>query len=104
MAIIKNSEKIKKITMKPTAITLCKIGQDWYKHELIIEFCPDAYYPDYMEEEAWIMEHVDGKELNIEEVVDVIYGHLTEVYMPKELHIIDRIIGNKVHFNVIVEK
>jgi len=102
--MIKNIQSIKKIVMKPTAITKCQIGQDWYKHEFVIEFVPDNFYPDYMEEESWIMNNIDGKELNIEDAVDVLYKHLEELYAPKELHIIDNIIGNKVHFDVIAEK
>lgn len=102
--MIKNEQRITKITMKLTAITKCKIGQDWYEHRLDICFVPDDCYPDYMEEKKWIMDNIDGKELNIEEVVDIIYKHLSNEYAPKELHIKDYIFGNKVHFDVIVER
>ena len=102
--MIVNTQKIEKITMQPTAITLCDIGGDWYKNELEIEFIPDKTYPDYMVEQSWIMENIDGKRLNIEDVVNNIYTHLMEEYKPKELHIKDIVRGNKVHFDVIVEK
>ena len=101
---IKNIEQVKRITMKPTAITKCAIGQDWYKHELVITFVPSHCYPDYMQVEEWIMNEIDGKELNIEEVVDKVYNKLTIEYEPEELHIKDFIYGNKVHFDVVVEK
>lgn len=102
--MITNTQNIKKITMKPIAITKCEIGQDWYKNELEIIFVPGDCYPDYMKVESWIMENIDGQELNIEDVVDKIYRYLNDIYNPKELHVIDRIAGNKVHFDVIVEK
>lgn len=102
--MIKNVEEIKRIIMKPTAITLCDIGNDWYQNRLEIEFVPDAVYPDYMQVQAWIMEHVDGKRLNIEQVVYMVYKYLLDTYQPKELHIKDIVLGNKTHFDVIVEK
>lgn len=101
---IKNTQKIKKITMKPVAYTKCAIGQDWYKNELEIVFVPALYYPDYIEVSKWIMEHIDGKELNIEDVNDYIYKFLNEEYQPQSLTIKNSIVGCKTHFDVIVEK
>lgn len=102
--MIENTQKIKKIIMKPTAITKCEIGQDWYQNCFEIVFIPNESYPDYMQVEAWIMQNIDGKELNIEDAVNNIYRYLYDVYSPKELHVIDKVVGNKVHFDVIVEK
>lgn len=101
---LKNTQKISNIIMKPSAITKCEIGQDWYKHDFEIDFTPADLYPDYMEEEAWIMENIDGKELNIEDAVNILYEHLEKVYDPDKLQITDYIAGNKVHFDVIVKK
>lgn len=101
---IKNEEKIKKITMMPTVITKCRIGQDWFKNKLEIVFYPNRYYPDYMEVEDWLMKNIDGKELNIEGVIDEVYKYFIDTYDPKEIHITDIVRGNKVHFDVIVEK
>lgn len=101
---IKNTQKINKITMKPVAYTKCAIGQDWYKNELEIVFVPALYYPDYIEVNEWIMENIDGKELNIEDVNDHIYKFLTEEYHPQSLTIKNSIVGCKTHFDVIVEK
>lgn len=104
MNLIKNSKGIKKIIMKPSAITLCDLGNDWYKNELEIIFIPDKSYPDYTEIEKWIMENIDGKKLNIEDVVEKIYEFLKYTYSPKYLNVVDLVKGNKVHFDVIVEK
>lgn len=103
MVKLENKENIQRIEMKPTAITKCAIGQDWYKHEFVIEFVPYLYYPDYMEIEKWIMNNIDGKELNIEEAVDMVHAMLKE-FQPKYLCVKDYIHGNKVHFDVMVEK
>lgn len=102
--MLENNESILKITMMPTAITLCDIGDDWYGNKLEITFCPDKFYPDYIEVQNWIMDNVDGKRLNIEQVVDIVYRYLYDTYQPKELHVRDIVTGNKVHFDVIVEK
>lgn len=104
MTRIENRQEILTITMKPVAFTKCQIGQDWYKNELEIVFWPDRCYPDYMEVEAWIMENIDGHELNIEDVVEKVYNFLDSEYKPKSLSIVDNVKGNKVHFDVIVEK
>lgn len=104
MEKVPNTQKIRRITMKPTAITQCDIGGDWYKNEIEIEFFPDECYPDYMVVQKWIMDNIDGKRLNIEDVVDQIYKYLDETYSPSGLFIRDIVTGNKVHFDVIVEK
>ena len=90
--------------MKPTAITKCEIGQDWYKHELEIYFVPGEAYPDYIEVEAWIMNFIDGQTMNIEDVVDKVYQHIEKTYKPQQLCVKSFVTGNKVHFDVIVEK
>ena len=104
MTHIENKEDIKVITMKPTACTLCAIGQDWFNNQLEISFTPDKCYPDYIEVRDWIMDNIDGKELNIEQVVDRVFRFLDEEYKPKSLHITDYVIGCKSHFDVVVEK
>lgn len=101
---LKNTQNIKKITMEPITYTKCVIGQDWYENHITIEFYPDDYYPDYTELRDWIMEYIDGKELNIEDIVDNIYKFIQNEYHPKQLNIRDNIINSKTHFNVIVEK
>lgn len=103
MEKIKNTQDISTIIMKPTAYTKCKIGQDWYKNELEIEFIPFESYPDYMEVNSYVMEEIDGQELNIEDVVYQIYEHLMK-YEPMYLSVTDHIKGCKTHFDVDVIK
>ena len=102
--MLENNEKITKITMKPSVITKCRIGQDWFKNNLEVEFYPGKTYPDYMKVEAWIMNNLDGVEMNIEEVVDMVYDYFTQTYHPADLKVKDIVTGNKVHFDVVVEK
>ena len=103
MTRIENKEKINKIIMKPYATCLCHIGQDWYLNKFEIEFIPENYYPDYMEVEKWINENIEGKELNIEQAVDMIYSHLMR-YEPFDITVRSVVKDCKTHFNVIVEK
>ena len=101
---IKNEQRIKKIRMFPDAYTRCELGGDFYKNQMEIEFTPDEFYPDYTEVQNWIMENIDGKTLNIEDVVGEIYSFLDYGYSPEELHIINRVSNCRTHFDVIVEK
>lgn len=100
---IPNSQGITKIVMYPTAITKCEIGQDWYQNDLEIVFIPNDYYPDYIEVQNWIMENIDGKEMNIEDVIYSIKNYLLREYNPRNVKIISHITNNKVHFRVDVE-
>lgn len=104
MEKIENNQKIKEIIMYPETFTICEIGGDFYKNNLEIKFIPDKYYPDYMKVQEWIIKNIDGKKLNIEDVVDSIYNYLIEHYTPKNLKIIDRVTYCKTHFDVTVIK
>lgn len=103
MTFLENKEEISLIIMEPTAVSMCKIGGDWYKHKFCIEFEPGDIYPDYIEVSEYIMKMIDGKPLNIEEAVDIVYKHL-QTYQPKSLSVADSITGCKTHFNVRVIK
>lgn len=96
---IENKEGVALIVMRPTAFTKCKIGQDWYKCEFTVFFTPGMCYPDYMEVNTYIMENIDGKELNIEEAARMLYDFL-RLYEPKALKVENHISGCKTHFDV----
>ena len=91
------------IIMKPFANCLCKLGQDWYHIDFEATFIPGDYYPDYMDIQRDITEKINGKELNIEEAVDILYGIL-EAYKPQNMSV--RAVVNKstTHFPVEVIK
>lgn len=98
---IENKENVSKIVMKPTAISKCKIGQDWYKMAFEIEFIPRDFYPDYIEVNDFVMKEIDGKELNIEEAAKMLYEMLS-AYEPRSLKVTNHITGCKTHFDVDV--
>ena len=98
---IKNNEGVTKIIMKPTAFVKCKIGQDWYKCEFLVEFIPGEYYPDYMQVNSFVMEEIDGEEMNIEEAAKALKDFLLQ-YEPERLSITNSIHGCKTHFDVDV--
>lgn len=103
MEKIKNTQKIKEIIMRPTVYTKCVIGQDWYKSDLTITFVPNGSYPDYIEVNEWLMTYIDGKEMNIEDVVNEVYKMLKE-YDPLRLEVENDIRDCKTHFDVTVIK
>ena len=100
---INNSQRVRRIVMKPTAITKCVIGGDWYRNNLTIIFCASESYPDYMQVNEWVMKNIDGKELNIEDVAYMIYNMLEREFKPISLRVIDVVKGCKTHFDVVVE-
>lgn len=100
---INNTESINKIVMKPQATCLCQIGQDWYLNNFTVEFYPNDYYPDYMEVEAWINKNIEGRELNIEHAVNLLYNFLNE-YSPAALRVTSTVTDCKTHFDVVVSK
>ena len=102
MTRIKNAENVTKIIMKPEAVAKCKIGQDWYKMHFEIEFLPEDCYPDYIEVNDFVMEQIDGKELNIEEAAKILYDMLSRSYDPKSVKVTNHIVGCKTHFDVDV--
>ena len=101
MTKIENKEKVTEIVMKPTAYTKCKIGQDWYKCNFEVCFVPAVCYPDYMEVNEFIMTHIDGQELNIEEAARILYDHLMG-YQPRSVKVTNHIRECKTHFDVDV--
>lgn len=101
MTKIQNNEHVKSIIMKPTAYTKCKIGQDWYKCEFEAKFTPGDCYPDYIEVNSFVMNEIDGKELNIEEATRILYEFLM-AYNPQGLEVTNHINGCKTHFDVDV--
>ena len=101
---IENRQKIARIVMKPDAYTICEIGGDMYKSRLEIVFIPDKCYPDYMQVQEWILKEIDGKTLNIEDVVDIVYRKLKEEFSPTAMKITSYIENCRTHFDVIVTK
>lgn len=101
---IPNTQKIKSITMHPKAYAICDIGGDMYCSELTVYFVPDECYPDYMEVEKWIADNIDGKRLNIEDVVEQVYNFLKEEYRPLQIEVRNDIVNCRTHFNVTVVK
>lgn len=101
---IKNTQNIEKITMHPTAYTICELGGDHYLNELEIIFFPNEYYPDYTEIQEWAMKNIDGKVMNIEDVVEAFHKFLSETYEPHQVRVIDRVRNCRTHFDVEVEK
>ena len=98
---IENKENVTKIVMKPTSFVKCRIGQDWYKCEFVVIFIPGKCYPDYMQVNEFVMQEIDGRELNIEEAARVLYDHLKK-YDPEYLQVRNHITGCKTHFDVDV--
>lgn len=101
---IENTQNISKIIMKPSTIFKCQLGQDWFKNDLKIEFEPNKFYPDYMDVAEYIMNELDGSEMNIEDMLNELYNFLLVTYEPKYLKITDTVTDSKTHFDVAVIK
>lgn len=101
--MIFNAEKITEITMHPTAHCKCQIGKDWYTNRFTVVFCAGDYYPDYMIVSDWISKNIEGKELNIEHAVNLLYIFLMG-YHPASLSVTSDVSDASTHFPVSVTK
>ena len=101
MTLLENKEHVTHITMRPHAIVKCRIGQDWYNCDFEVLFDPGKYYPDYMEVNAYCLDEIGGKTLNIEEAARMLFDYL-EQYDPVGLTVINHIRGCDTHFDVDV--
>ena len=102
--MVRNKENITEIVMKPFAECLCAIGKDWYHLQYEIKFNPGRYYPDYVTVNKFIMEHINGKELNIEQAVEKIGEFLMDTYYPNALTVKGIVDSVTTHFPVEVIK
>lgn len=98
---IPNNENVTKIVMRPIAYTKCKIGQDWFLNKFEVIFEPDEYYPDYMEVNQFILENIEGQEMNIEHAAQCLCNYLKQ-YNPKRVQVVNHISDCNTHFNVDV--
>lgn len=96
-----NNEKVSSIVMMPTACVKCQIGQDWYQCQFEAIFVPSGYYPDYMQVQKFVMDEIDGKELNIEQAARLLYDFLL-LFEPKSLTVVNHVRACKSHFDVDV--
>lgn len=102
--MIKNTQGISKIIMKPFGECKCAIGQDWYHINFEITFIPNGYYPDYMDVSKFVTNSINGKELNIEDAVNVIGEYLYTKYNPAKLTVTADVKDVVTHCPVTVTK
>lgn len=102
MTRLPNIQEIKKITMHPQAACKCVLGGDWYTINFDIEFIPGEWYPDYMEVQDFVQQHIDGESLNIEDAVAILRDSFID-FDPCQVTVTAKIANAKTHFNVEVE-
>lgn len=103
MQKLENKEQITKIEMFPIAHCLCVIGKDWYTINFTVTFEPLESYPDYMFVKDYITKEIEGKELNIEQAVNILYEYLKR-YNPLKLTVSADVKDASSHFPVKVTK
>ena len=102
--MIKNTQKITSIVMKPFAECRCVLGKDWYHIDYEAEMTPADCYPDYMDVSRFISEEINGKDLNIEDAVEKFGNFLWENYSPASLTVKANVSNVTTHCPVIVIK
>lgn len=102
--MVKNKENVSCIIMKPFAECKCGIGKDWYHIKYEITFIPKDVYPDYITVSKFISENISGKELNIEQAVEVVGNMLWKKYNPADLYVRGIVEDVVTHFPVEVIK
>lgn len=101
-----NIENIQGITRIEYAIkshNFCPIGQDWYTSNLKAVIEPDKQIPDYIELDNFVRNHIDKKEMIIEDAVATLFNHIQMQYKPKYL-IVTNAVNDAKHSAVTVTK
>ena len=102
--VLENKQKIGKITLWKKIHCYCPLGDDWYTHQLKIEFEPVDEFPDYIYIEKKIMELYEKKDYIIEDVVSGIYDIIAD-FCPsaKNIHVTSYV-DDAQHLTVQVER
>lgn len=89
--MVENNYGIDKIVIHPEAKCFCPLGADWYTNHFEVTIGPDQKIPDYCALDVYIAENINGKELIIEEAVDLLYQHIVSIYQPRSCRIVSHV-------------
>lgn len=64
--MITNNENIVEIKMYPTARCFCPLGKAWYTNNFTATVKTGSGYPDYLDVQQYITDHIEGHSLTIE--------------------------------------
>lgn len=103
MSKFTHTQGITKVSFTKTMTVFCPLGNDYYTAHITVDFTPDKVMMDYLDEEKFFKNEIQGKNLIIEDVVNTVYTHLKEEYNPSYLKV-KVFAENATHFPVIVEK
>nr|DAG27895.1 MAG TPA: archeaosine synthase [Caudoviricetes sp.] len=103
LAKFEHTQGISRVTFDKTLTVYCPLGHDYYTAHIIVQFAPGTVMMDYLDEEEFFNNYIQGQNLIIEDVVDRVYQHLQDEYKPKYLKVSVRA-ENAKHFPVTVEK
>lgn len=102
LAKFEHTQGISKVTFNKSISVFCPLGNDYYTADITVDFVPDKFMMDYIDEDNFIKK-LSGAELIIEDLVEKIHTHLNEEYEPKYVKV-SVFAYNAAHFPVTVYK
>lgn len=94
--------KVNKIKYQFTVYPHCSLGNENYVGVISVEFMPDKFIPDYIDENEFMKKYNDTR-WACEELVNDYYDHLMEELSPKYVKVTLNA-STSGHFPVIIEK
>lgn len=98
-----HTQGITNVNFTKTVTVFCPLGNDYYTAHITVDFVPETAMMDYLDEENFFKNEIQGSKLIIEDVVQMVYKHLSKEYSPKYLKV-KVYAENATHFPVTVEK
>lgn len=102
LAKFEHTQGLSMVSFNKTITVFCPLGNDYYTATVEVEFVPNEWMMDYLDEEKYFKD-LQGSKYIIEDIADVVHTHLVAVYNPKYVKVTVHA-ENATHFPVTVVK
>ena len=102
LARFEHTQGLSKVSFNKTITVFCPLGNDYYTATINVEFIPNSWMMDYLDEEQYFKD-LQGESYIIEDIAKLVHDHLTQSYDPKFLRVSVHA-ENATHFPVTVVK
>lgn len=102
LAKFEHTQGLSMVSFNKTITVFCPLGNEHYTASISVDFVPDGYMMDYLDEERFF-KSLQGKTYIIEDVAKIVHEHLVSEYEPKKVRV-TVFACNAAHFPVTVVK
>ena len=102
LAKFEHTQGLSMVSFNKTITVFCPLGNDYYTAVIRVDFVPNEWMMDYLDEERFFKD-LQGSKYIIEDIAKIVYDHLVGSYGPKHVKVtVDAY--NATHFPVTVVK